>query len=120
MGASWAMRRQRVAGANLPPPGPRRGMTPTFLARVRWPNVAIALTVVALLVLLAAWPRLSPPAPVLPQEPIAPAQPPTASQPTEPVTRRPRPRPHHARARPQADPAVRSHRRAKARTPKAG
>jgi hypothetical protein len=37
-----------------------------FLARVRWPNVALAAVVVGLLGALVAWPLLSPPPPVLP------------------------------------------------------
>src|SRR3954452_23564464 len=68
MGASRAMRRRRVAGANSRAAAPRRTMSTSFLARVRWANVAVALLVAGLLGLVVAWPLLTPDAPVLPPE----------------------------------------------------
>src|SRR3954452_6260956 len=105
MGASWAMRRSRVAGAKPPALVPRTGMSTGFLARVRWRNLAIALAVLALLTLLVAWPALSPPAPVVPPATadVAPPPAPTVVATPRPgraaVRPRPRPKPERRRVR---------------------
>ena len=64
-----------------------------LLARVRWNNVGIVALAAGLLVLVIAWPALSPPAPELPRdEPRARV----AEAPPSPRTPRARPRPRPA------------------------
>src|SRR3954469_1658805 len=75
MGASRAMRRIRLAGANSAALAPRRDMSSSLLGRVRWVNVGIAVVVVALLGLVVAWPVLAPAPPALPTDPVAPGGP---------------------------------------------
>src|SRR6266536_1579595 len=94
MGAWVAMRRRMLAGAKLRSPGSRRGMSPDLLARVRWPNVGLALLAAGLLAVVVAGPALQPAAPALPADVPAPALP--ADVPA-PAVRTPAPR--------QAEPA---------------
>src|SRR4051794_22170254 len=112
MGASWAMRRRRVAGAKRPALVPRRGMSSGFLARVRWSNVVVALVIVGVLGALVAWPALAPRAPVV-APPVAAVAPPVAATPAPTPTPTPTPTPAPtARPRPRRA-AVKPARRAR-------
>src|ERR671936_2857725 len=61
---------------------------PSLLARVRWANVARLLALPAAALVVACWPRVSPPEPRLPDASARPV-----TLPDEPAAARPAPRP---------------------------
>src|SRR5688500_10375276 len=102
-------------------------MGPDLLRRIRWGNVGRLAGALAVAAAVAAWPRLAPPQPALPDEVARPLDglggaAPTATPPAERIGPRPpravrRPRARRPRARGDGDPAEEARpRRGPART----